>query len=103
MSYIISPVVNSNIDFNLGSWSGYNYFPVDASSGNINIVLQDMCWPSLSYMFNRVDTTANTVTFLPGTGHTIEGVSSLTLAGRHLGEVIFDGAGNWLMPRFSYV
>lgn len=100
--YNISPLITSDIDFDVGSWSGYNYFPIDCSGGNININLPSSLWPGLSFYFNRVDSSTNILTFIPNTG-TIENNSTLTASGKTIIECVYDGVGNWYAPKSSYI
>jgi hypothetical protein len=99
--YSVSPIITSNVDFDIGSWSGYNYFPVDCTSGNITIELPTSVWDGLSFYFNRIDSTLLTsLTFTAHTG-TINGSSSLIAGGKTTIEFVYL-SGNWMAPRFSY-
>lgn len=100
--YNISPIITSNVDFDSGSWSGYSYFPVDCTGNNITINLPTTVWPGLCFYFNRIDSSANTLTFIPNSG-TIQGGTSLTASGKYLIECVNDGNGNWYAPRSSYI
>lgn len=100
--YTVSPSITGNVDFDLGSWSGYNYFPVDCTSGSLTITLPTSCWSGLSFIFNRTD--ANLLTTLTINCHTgtIQGGASLAVSGKSYVEVVFDGS-NWMAPRVNYI
>lgn len=53
--------VNNSIDMNQNGLAYYNYFFVDASSGNINIILPDNKNEGDYYEFQRLDSSTNTV------------------------------------------
>lgn len=100
--YSVSPTISSNVDFDIGSWSGYNYFPVNCSGGSCTVTLPTSVWDGLSFIFNRVDSNLlATFTMDCHTG-TINGGSSIVVPGKSYVEVVYDG-GNWMAPRFSTI
>ena len=99
--YYISPVINSNTDFDNDGWTGFNYFPVDCSVGSITITLPTNVWDGLGFYFNRTDNNAlNFLTIECHTG-TIQGGASLVVGGKTVIEAVFNN-GDWIAPKFQY-
>lgn len=75
MSYSIFTITS---DIDLQTVSGYNYFIVDASAGNIAITLMPIL-EGYSFTITRTDMSASTVTLTAAAGTTLDWVSSRTL------------------------
>lgn len=96
----MSEIITDDIDMNTDGYTGYSYFCVDCSGKNINITLPTG-WSGLTFVFNRFDTTTNTLNFIPQTGDTINGGSNTTLDAKNYCEAVYLN-GNWYCPRFAY-
>lgn len=100
MQYYPYPIT-SNTDFDTGSIQYYNYFPIDASGGNITITLPTSVWDGLSYILIRDgNSVLNTVTINAHTG-TLNGGSSVTLQIKNYCECVYIN-GDWKCPKSSY-
>lgn len=99
MSYSYT-TINSTVDMNLNSLEYFEYFIIDATNGNINITLPTG-YDGSYYQFHRLDTSTNVVTFLPQTGDTINGGSSIILPINRYTQPIKMGT-DWRFPRFSF-
>ena len=99
MSYSYT-TLNSTCDMNQNNLEFYDYYLIDASSGNISITLPT-AYDSSYYQFQRIDTTANTVTLLPQSGDTVNSTSSLLFPINRYAQLIKIGT-NWRCPRISF-
>ena len=103
MSYYSFGYINSDNDLYATGYWGYNYFIIDASANNINIILPPNF--GAAYVFNRIDQSTHVVTLTCQTGDTINGNSSLVFPINTYSEAVynnFNGATNWLIPKFSF-
>jgi hypothetical protein len=71
--------ISSNVDLDLDNWDGYNFFVIDATSGSITISMETIVGDGMNFYCQRIDTSANTVTFTPKAGQTVNGGSSYSL------------------------
>jgi hypothetical protein len=99
MSYSYTDI-NSSVDMSLNNMEYYEYFFIDANSGNINITLPSS-YDGAFFQFHRIDTSSNDVTFYPASGDTINGTSSLLFPINRLSQVIKKNT-DWILPRISF-
>ena len=101
MSYSVV-TINSNIDMDVNSYTGYNYFLVDCSSNNVTIQLTSSVWDGYTFIFQRVDTnSSNTLTLSAKTGTTINGSSSVTCGVKTYNQIV-NYSSDWKCPSISY-
>jgi hypothetical protein len=99
MSYSYT-TINSTVDMNTNSLEYFEYFIVDATSGNIEIKLPT-AYDGSYFQFHRLDTTPNLVTFVPQTGNTVNGGSSFLLPVNRYTQVI-KIQNDWRIPRIAF-
>lgn len=99
MSYSYT-TITSTVDMNQNSLEFFEYFLVDATSGNIEIKLPTS-YDGSYFQFHRKDTSSNTVTFICQTGDTVNGGSSILLPINRYCQVIKIG-NDWRTPRISF-
>jgi len=100
MSYSYTTITNT-CDMSTNNLEYYEYFFIDAFSGNIEIILP-IAYDGSFYQFQRVDNSSNTVTFYPASGgDTINGTSSMIFPINRYSQIIKNGT-NWRMARISY-
>ena len=103
MSNYSTCLITSDIDQGSNGYDGYNYYIIDASSGNITITLtSNYLSNGLYYYFNRIDSSTNGVTLLCPNGYTINGNSSLSLNIGQSCEIVFNN-DDWIASRFNKV
>lgn len=94
--------INSTCDMSQNGLDGFQYYYIDASSGNITVTLTSNCFTGSYYPFMRVDSSSNTVTFIPSSSAiTINSKTSLILPINTECDMIFSN-NNWTAPKFSY-
>ena len=71
--------ITSNVDLDLNSLDGYNFFVIDASGGSITISMETIVGDGMNFYCQRIDSSTNTVTFTPKPGQTVNGGSSYSL------------------------
>lgn len=99
--YSICPVITATSDMDNNGLSGYNYFLIDCSGGNITITLPSSIWDGLTYVFLRTDLSANVLTFNAHSG-AINGGSSLTMSPKNYCEFVYFN-GDWIAPKITYL
>ena len=101
MSYSVYTLTYDN-DFDV-NYLGYSYYLVDASSGNITLSLPtSICWPGQSFIFNRIDSSTNSVTIEAKTNYSINNGSSISLSSHEYTETVNKDGTNWISPKFTY-
>ena len=90
-------------DAHLDDLSGYNYFLVDASGGNISIHLQNITADGIYVTLTRIDSSpSNTVTIAGMNGQTINGAASVPL-NTNSQFIPVSLNGNWTMPMYEAI
>ncbi len=81
------------------------YYPVDCTSNSVAVTLPPVpSNHSKKYLIKKIDATANTVTISPGSGDTIDGVSSITISLQWDALfIVSDGVHTWHIINTSTV
>lgn len=100
MSSYSYTTINSTCDMDQNGLQWYDYYFVDATSGNITITLPTL-YDSSYFQMHRIDTSSNTVTLVPQSGDTINNTSSLLFPINRYSQLI-KTSSNWRCPRISF-
>lgn len=99
MSYSYT-TLNSTCDMDQNNLQYYDYYLIDAATGNISITLPTL-YDGSYIQLHRIDTSSNTVNLLPQSGETVNGTSSMLLPINRYAQCVKIGS-NWRIPRLAF-
>jgi hypothetical protein len=99
-----STYVNTSFDGSADSYWMFNWFQVDCSANNITAIMPTNVSQGNGYILARTDNNATySLTVTPGTGFTINGGTSITVAPMVYLQMVVDQSGaNWLSFQTPY-
>lgn len=99
MTTMYTSLVTSSIDLDYNDM--FQHFVVDCSSGNINIDMTSLIYTGYYFIFNRIDTSSNTLTLTARSGQTINGTTTYNVPIKGYTECV-GLSTDWLCTTFTH-